>query len=174
MKLTILHTFLALLLVSYGPEVFAGKLYKWVDANGNISYQDQPPPKNGKILSEKEVATSGDEPVQDSDGLPQVTVYSVDDCELCDRLVSVLRANKVPHIELPLEDDRGAQAKILEKASSIIAPTIFIGEDIIQGGNEENLRAELRSAGFDVETPSGVTSENRLTIDDADDSTSNQ
>ena len=157
MKVIILKTFLISLLTLAVSNANAAKLYKWVDANGNISYQDQPPPKNAKILSEKEVVESGDKQPYKNPNLPKIVVYSVDDCELCDRLVTVLRVNEIPHVELPLEDDREAQSKILNKASSIIAPTIFIGEDIIQGGNEEKFREELRSAGFEIKN-----SDNRI------------
>ncbi len=163
MKHTILKILVVSLIAIFSSNSYAAKLYKWVDANGNISYQDQPPPTNGTLLSEKEVASNAD-PV-DEDVLPEIVVYTVAECELCLRLVTVLKQNKVPHIELPLEDDRGAQNRILEKASSIIAPTIFIGEDILQGGNEENLLAELRSAGFEIEDPAEVKTGNRLKQD---------
>ena len=54
-KLIRLATFVSLCLIFFNAN--AGKLYKWVDAQGNVSYQDQPPPKGSKILSEKEVAS---------------------------------------------------------------------------------------------------------------------
>jgi glutaredoxin len=171
MKLTILktHSILKIFLLSFiaiaASNAHAGKLYKWVDANGKISYQDQPPPKSGKILSEKEVISKAGEAQEGDTGLPKVVVYSVNECELCDRLISVLRQNKIPHIELPLEDDRDAQKKILAKASSIIAPTIFIGETIVQGGSEAGLKERLRSAGFEIAPAEQVKSKNRLNVD---------
>jgi glutaredoxin len=79
--------------------------------------------------------------------------------------VRVLKENKISHIELPLEDDREAQRKILQKVDSIIAPTIFIGDDIVQGGSEEGLREQLRSAGFEIIKTPQVKPSNRLTTD---------
>ncbi|MBL4672135.1 MAG: glutaredoxin family protein [Arenicella sp.] len=171
MKLTILktHSILKIFLLSIialaASNAHAGKLYKWVDANGNISYQDQPPPKSGKILSEKEVISKADDKQENDTGLPKVVVYSVSECELCDRLIRVLTQNKVPHIELPLEDDREAQRRILAKSNSIIAPTIFIGDNIVQGGSEDSLKEQLRSAGFEIAEAKQVKSSNRLTVD---------
>ncbi|MFT4636147.1 MAG: glutaredoxin [Arenicella sp.] len=126
----------------------ATKLYKWVDANGNISYQDQPPPKSGKILSQKEIDSKPDSVQKSNLGLPQIVVYSIKDCARCDRQLGVLRTNKIPYIELPLEDDREAQSRILQSADSVIAPTIFIGEKLIQASSEDELRQRLHSAGY--------------------------
>jgi glutaredoxin len=171
MKLTILKThpiFKIFLLSSIAiivSNAHAGKLYNWVDANGNISYPAQPPPKSGKILSEKEVISKASDTQEIDTGLPKVVVYSVRECELCDRLIRVLKENKVPHIELPLEGDREAQKKILAKASSIIAPTIFIGDTIVQGGSEGGLKEQLRSAGFEIEPSKQVKPKNRLNAD---------
>ncbi len=127
----------------------AGKLYKWVDDKGNISYQDQPPPIDAKILSEKE--TNAKEPEANSD-LPSVVVYTVENCDLCDKLVTMLRKDKVPHIVLPLAEDRDAQTRILQLADSIIAPSIFIGEELVQTNSEQSLKEKLEQAGFEFES----------------------
>jgi len=152
MNRTFTKIFVISLLVSLSSNANAAKLYKWVDANGNISYQDQPPPKSGKILSEKEVTPSPDpkEDVISKPSLPEVVVYSVKNCEPCTQLVNVLNLNKIPHIERPLESDRAAQTKILERVSSISAPTIFLGEKIIQNVTGNQLIEELRTAGFTI------------------------
>jgi glutaredoxin len=148
MKLTILKMILVSLMMTAASSANAAKLYKWVDANGNISYQDQPPPKDAKILSEKDVVLKQNSKPNNNQNLPEVIIYTVSNCVPCDRLVRVLQENKIPHIELPLEDDRDAQKKILAKANSIIAPSIFIGKNILQGGSEENLKQQLRSVGY--------------------------
>jgi len=129
----------------------AGKLYKWVDDKGNLSYQDQPPPKNAKILSEKETSQKeGKEKTKPVANLPNVHVYTVEDCDLCDSIVTMLVKNKVPHIVLPLADDRNAQNRILELADSIIAPSIFIGDELIQTKSRQELRNKLEQTGFEL------------------------
>ena len=161
----VLKALLMIIAAVASSQAHSAKLYKWVDTDGKISYQDQPPPKRGKILSEQEVASQNEVEDESAGALPDIVIYTVDDCELCDRLVFVLTQNKIPYIELPLEDDRQAQSKILEKASSIIVPTIFIGDDVIQGGNEDNLKQELLSAGFEIEQATDLESSNNLVID---------
>jgi len=127
----------------------AGKLYKWVDDQGNISYQDRPPPKNAKILSEKETKAKETEANTD---LPEVIVYTVDNCDLCDTLITMLRREKIPHIALPLAEDREAQSRILQLADSIIAPSIFIGDELVQTNSEQSLKEKLEEAGFEFKT----------------------
>jgi len=76
---------LSLVLVSHAN---AAKLYKWVDANGNISYQSSPPPENAKILSEKDIkATRGASPQLDGGKTSPVTVFVVENCAACDALI---------------------------------------------------------------------------------------
>jgi len=81
-KSTLLIVVFVFTTVSNMPAT-AGKLYKWVDDEGNISYQDQPPPTDANVLDEREVKSSGSSaprPAGESNKLP-VFVYVVDDCE---------------------------------------------------------------------------------------------
>lgn len=150
MKLTILQIFLIALITMSGSSANAAKLYKWVDSNGTISYQDRPPPKNAKILSEKTVKSSVSDDANKNTSLPKILVYTVDDCEACETMISMFNESKVPHIRLPLKDDRKAQERILQQFSSIIVPTIFIDDEIIQGRTPDQVREMLKSAGFEV------------------------
>jgi len=145
------HFFMIALLLCISVNSYAGKLYKWVDKNGVVSYQDQPPPKDAKILSEKSVKTSLDS----SDGnpnedLPQVLIYTVANCAICEYFVNILKRENVPHIELPLQSDREAQSRILAQADSLSAPTLFIGEQLLQTNDGGKLKDVLAKAGYAV------------------------
>lgn len=148
--MTILKTFLMALMVLAASNTHAAKLYKWVDSNGAISYQDRPPPKNAKILSEQTVKSSVSDDINKNPILPKVLIYTVTDCEACEKMISMLNQSKVPHIQLPLEDDRKAQKRILQNASSIVVPTLFIDDELIQGRTPDQVRKMLKSAGFEV------------------------
>ncbi len=51
--------FAALMLLSvFVNPVLAGKLYKWVDSEGNVSYSQVPPPEDEKVKQEKVVNVS--------------------------------------------------------------------------------------------------------------------
>lgn len=129
----------------------AQKLYKWVDANGNISYQDQPPPKDAKVLGEIDVSKSASRSNSSSAGKTEaIKVYTVDDCPNCARSVQHLIKLGIPHVELPLNSDREAQSMILEKTSSVVAPSILIGDDILQAPSNDALTAAVKKAGYKV------------------------
>ncbi len=153
MKLTRKHLLAAALVFAIAStNANAGKLYKWVDKNGVVSYQDQPPPKNAKILSEKTVKSGSDSGASaQATGLPKVRIYTVEDCATCEHFVTMMKKANVPHIELPLESDRDAQRKILAKTDSLSAPAIFIGDEIIQTNSGATLRKALTTAGYKVE-----------------------
>lgn len=138
----------------------AGKLYKWVDAKGKISYQDNPPPKGSKILSEKEVKSSSsirsEEQTSQNKSLPKVTIYTMNNCIDCDEFITFMRKNQVPHIARPLESDRDAQSYILSKVGAIKAPTMIIGNNVIQNKTIDEFQAALIEAGYDIQTDDAV------------------
>lgn len=130
----------------------AGKLYKWVDANGVVSYQDRPPPSGSNILSEKEVKARVAEKKSPNQNrtLPIVKIYTVENCDLCESFITMMRINKVPHIELSLQSDREAQSKILDKLGSLKAPSMLIGEQAFQDSSIAKLTKTLTNAGFTI------------------------
>lgn len=151
-KILLASAAFATLVLSAPDSANAGKLYKWVDDKGNISYQDQPPPKNARILSEKETEAKEGKEGPKNRNFPDVVVYTVENCDLCDKLITMLRKDKVPHIVLPLAEDRDAQSRILQLADSIIAPSIFIGDELVQANTEQSLKEKLEQAGFEFES----------------------
>jgi len=139
-------------------SVNAGKLYKWVDADGNISYQDQPPPDNVKVLEEREVKapTTTAKSKKSSTKKPKVILYTVANCIVCDGLAVQLKKFGVPHIERSLQSDREAQSKILETTGSVVAPVVFIGEQILQSPNTNQLASNLKQAGYVIQETSST------------------
>lgn len=161
-KLNLVTTLLGLCLLSSSAN--AGKLYKWVDAQGNVSYQDKKPPKGSKIISEKEVKSAESIRIEkqssQNKALPSITIYTVDDCDVCERFVTFLQKNKVPHIERPLKSDRDAQSKILERTGSLRAPSLLIGDSVFQKKTVTELSKALSGAGYSVNSeakPATVT-----------------
>ncbi len=53
-KLNVLFALL-LMMGIHTPLTHAVKLYKWVDEQGNVTYQDQPPPANASEVEEKNI-----------------------------------------------------------------------------------------------------------------------
>lgn len=137
-----------------------GKLYKWVDEQGNISYQDSPPPKNVKVLNAdvlkdfksdhkkvKELRrANAPDPV--FDGSQPVMVYTADNCKPCQSVVLFLTQQQVPFIERDIRDDRHARDRLAKQSKQITVPSLFIGTQIIQSHSEPTISLALRKAGY--------------------------
>lgn len=143
-----MKNFIALIGISFvllnSQTSTATQLYKWVDQNGNISYQDTPPPKGSKVLDAKTVEGSksnGSQPGK------MVSVYTVDECESCTEVITKLQALNINH-EVKSLNDRDAQALILEATGSLLAPTLKIGDKVITDISQKNLERELSDAGY--------------------------
>ncbi len=146
---------LLLLIVSVSTQVTAGKLYKWVDADGNISYQDTPPPNNAKVLEESTINSSGTVAAQTepAEAVP-VVVYTVDDCDSCEMLLLRLRQLEVPFSEESLLN-KDIQAEILSIGEAIAAPALKVGSRYVNDFTDSTLIRTLQEAGVPtkVEAP---------------------
>jgi len=128
----------------------AGKLYKWVDKNGNISYQDQPPPEDAKILKEDTVkATQSAGSSARSQPSPLV-VYTVANCNVCTSFLSNLEELGVPTEERLLDDDRAAQSRLLEQTGGLTVPTVLLNDRFIVNIQIDSLVPELKEAGYTI------------------------
>ena len=145
---------ISMLAISTHSAAFTAKLYKWVDEDGNISYQDSPPPENAKILSEKSTTLPDAPPVRNSNQ-PPVLVYTVPNCSSCDSLLARLRELNVPVEEHNLNDNRQVQQQILQQSSSLVAPSVFIKQQFHADFTADNMETILRSAGYELESQSG-------------------
>lgn len=140
-------TVIVISLCAASQFTFAAKLYKWVDAEGNVSYQDQPPPSNGKIIKESELITSS----VDSDtenALAPVIIYTIEDCDSCEVMKLRLEQLSIPFEEQSLLS-REVQRSILAQSDSVSAPTLYFNEKYMSGLKDEELIAELRLGGYE-------------------------
>jgi len=139
---------------------YAAKLYKWVDADGNISYQDTPPPTSAKQVEETGIETSTrstirNAPLSEAQQSNPVVVYTLEDCDACIALLSFFRENSVPFQEQSILD-RDVQNRILSVSEKVAAPTLFLGDRLIENLTHKNLTEQLKSAGYLAEEPEPV------------------
>lgn len=160
MKIRITNLFLVPLflfgLINHTAQ--AAKLYKWVDENGNISYQDSPPPDGSNVVNEKEIRAPKSTSQTPSTPTDPVMVYTVDNCEGCELLLLRLQNWNVPTEQKSLQD-REVQARILELSGSLQAPTLFIGDKLISNLASDNLISELNQAGYNISKPATKSAE---------------
>jgi len=153
-SLKTIYAFVVIFFVSplIGNAAIAAQMYKWVDENGNISYQDSPPPEGSNIIKKEalEVSSNSSNTSEDESGPNTLVIYTIDDCEACSLLKTRLNALQVPFTEQSLQDPQ-VQARILELNDSLTAPTLFIGDKIITDVSRGNLVTELQQAGYELD-----------------------
>ena len=159
----------------------AQSLYKWVDENGNVTYQDSPPPSN--VEFEEQTYTDPDEPlVEESDGsdpneiedqltlaveTSPVSLYSIPACDSCDLVRLFLENNGVPFAEKDITDNLTLQKELQEIIGGLQVPTVLIGDKVVDGYSKSALREALIEKNYPVDqlATSGSREESGNTID---------
>ncbi|MFT4629181.1 MAG: glutaredoxin [Arenicella sp.] len=156
-KFSVMAMFICAGYSSLDHPAWAAKMYKWVDANGNISYQDKPPPKNGRLIETSELKQSSpsSSPSTQNQNIIPLTVYTIANCKDCARLIAFLKQAKIPVVELSLQD-REVQSRILRLSGKIAAPSLFIGNTLVTDLSVPGLITALKGAGYTL--PASVDS----------------
>lgn len=136
---------------------FAQSLYKWVDAQGNVTYQDTPP-KNveyeEQALVTGEEASASDGNVQASQALSNavsnspVVLYAIADCDNCDLVRLYLQRHAIPFTEKDASVDLDAQQELMELVGQLRVPAIAIGDMVVDGYSRSALRDALQQQGY--------------------------
>lgn len=141
----------------------AGKLYKWVDQDGNVTYQDQPPPGEATVIQDDSATAASPASGAAADTAQQtaaetnpVTLYSVPICNTCDLVRMVLEQNKVPFEEKNADRSADVQQEMEAKAGQLTVPILIIGEKVLTGFNSPEIMQELKTAGYAVAQRRGV------------------
>lgn len=124
----------------------ADTLYKWVDKNGNVTYQDQPPPnQSGDVETMVEQGNATPESPR-----PDVSVvlYSIKVCDACDLVRHILQERGIPFREKNAEGDADVQAEIKKLAGVLSVPVLTIGDEVLTGYNRALILKDLTDAGF--------------------------
>ena len=131
------------------PLAHAGKLYKWIDKDGKVSYHDQPPASEGYRVEEKQL---GDRQRSAAAGeaaeKAPVVLYSAAKCSSCDMARAYLKTRGVPYTEKNVEGDRKLQDELIKQAGGLAVPTITVGGKVMKGYMESLLEGELDQAGY--------------------------
>ena len=140
----------AVLVAAVCSSVHAQKLYKWVDADGRVSYHDQPPPSDaGYRVEEKAIRGDKTAPVKpDIAANFPVVLYSAPKCASCDIARTYLKKRGVPFSEKNVDGDRQLQDELIKQAGGLSVPTITVGTKVMRGYLESLLEGELDAAGY--------------------------
>jgi len=145
--------------VALAPQwSIAGKMYKWVDEYGNVSYQDSPPPE-GSEFSEQNVdgVATGVVPTDGADSTAQlaaaaanapIVLYSIAECDGCELFRNFFNRFGIPFSEKDVEDNIATQTELKAKAGRLEVPTVLVGDKVMRGYNRGLLENVLENAGF--------------------------
>jgi glutaredoxin len=139
-------------------HALAEPLYKWVDKNGNVSYQENPPTDSS--ISHELIKAPPAESRRANAGEAEkdpVLVYTIAECEACVQVIDQLEELDIPVAERSLLD-REVQTRILDSGGKLAAPTVFINDKLVLDFSFNNLRAELVAAGYLAESNDADTS----------------
>lgn len=136
----------------------AGKLYRWVDAQGKVHYGDTPPADAAQVEAKKlsgSVAPSEDlsyETRRAQQNFP-VTLYVTKACGApCDQARGLLNKRGVPFSEKSISTQEELDSfKALSGSDS--APTLAVGRTFLKGFLAERWHSELDIAGYSKTAP---------------------
>ena len=144
----------------------AQSLYKWIDAQGRISYSDRPAPP-GEVVKdvsatintmgagEAQVGGMGFEAQQVASKSP-VTLYSAKGCPPCDEGRNLLRKRGVPYSEKLIESESDLKA-LQDKFNAQTLPILTVGSNTRNGFSSLDWDSALDAAGYakDGKLPKG-------------------
>ncbi len=142
-RLLTLTVFTALL--CSGITAQAETLYRWVDENGRVTYQGQPP-LDQQFAEEQVKSTSGPARAAPQQQV-EITFYAVKTCEACDLARQDLIARGLKFTELNPETDLPTGKAMIERFGKVEVPLVLVGEALVRGYNPIWLTAELEKAG---------------------------
>ena len=141
------------LMLAIGPAT-AGKLYKWVDKDGNLHYTDQPPPAEAKTAEEKRFAdNASDAPVpyalqQAVKNFP-VTLYGADQCgDPCGKAAALLSQRGIPFAQKNARDPAVAEEVKALNGGKLEVPLMKLGSQVVRGYEENTWNSALDGAGY--------------------------
>ncbi|MFZ2886720.1 MAG: glutaredoxin family protein [Minisyncoccia bacterium] len=72
-----------------------------------------------------------------------VTIYSTPTCHFCGMAKEFFKANNVAYTEKDVASDIAARKEMIEKSGQMGVPVIFVGDKLVVGFDESELRTLL-------------------------------
>jgi len=129
------------------------QIYKWVDAEGKVTYSDVPPPKTAVKVEAKVFSDTTENTVSmpfelvDAMNKMPVTLYTSDKCAPCDDGRSFLKENGIPFHEKTVATNADL-AKLNAISGATQLPFLTIGKSKFKGYNMPEWRSSLSYAGY--------------------------
>ncbi len=148
---------LILAVLALSLQANAQALYKWVDAQGKISYSDQPPPPSQNVKDLSNTVNAMGAGQAQAETLPfemqqlaqraPVVIYTSKGCAPCDQGRVLLRSKNVPFSEKTVNSNADLIALNAQFKTQTL-PILAIGKASINGFGTSQWSAALSEAGY--------------------------
>lgn len=145
---------LALLIAAFLPALAAAQ-FKWVDANGRVTYGDNPPRDAKNIEPVRRTGADSSDPlaalpyeVRRAAAAFPLTLYTASDCgSPCSGARDLLRARGAPYAEITLATPQDLEAfKKLDLGDKV--PVLMVGRQSVKEFKPDDWHRTLDSAGY--------------------------
>ena len=75
---------------------------------------------------------------------PQVTIYSTPTCHFCHAAKDFFTANSVQFTDYNVASDLEKRKEMIQKSGQMGVPVIYVGDQLVVGFDEEQLRGLLK------------------------------
>ncbi len=127
--------------------------YKYVGPDGRVTYSDQPPPRDARVVEEKKLGAAASSSATLPFGVQQaaskypVTIYTGDKCAPCDEARTYLRNRGVPFAEKTVSSSDDI-ALFKQQSPDGTAPVLVVGTRKAVGFAQIAWSGLLDSAGY--------------------------
>ncbi len=80
--------------------------------------------------------------------MSQIKIYTTPTCPWCKKTKEFLKQNKIKYSEIDVSSDQKAAQEIVRKSGQMGVPVIEIGDRIIVGFDEQELKKALKISGI--------------------------
>lgn len=142
----------ALLATSMATSGPAFGQYKSIGPDGRVTYSDQPPAPNARVVGRRDLNTGPGEPslpyeLLQAIGKFPVTLYTGEQCAACDQGRTFLRSRGIPFTEKTVKSNEDiVMLKRISSESTI--PVLTLGNQKRVGYSEFEWRSALDAAGY--------------------------
>jgi len=125
------------LAASISSQLHAASLYKWVDEDGNVVYQDTPPPGDVEFEESKvdgvkpTISSDVGKQIEDAALENPVSLFTVPVCDSCDLVRLLLEKKSIPFAEKDVRNNQETQAELQEISGTLSVPTLVIGSKVL-------------------------------------------
>lgn len=135
----------------------AAKLYKWVDADGKISYQDRPPPDEQEFEVIKTYSGSAQprrkaaknpttqEAVADKKA---IRFFTKSDCAVCPLVQNILQQYGLLFKTLDIENDPAVAKALRDLTGALQVPVVAIDETVINDFSRDQFNKILKDHNY--------------------------